>query len=453
MATDAGAAGSGPRPRYEIPFGNGEQVIYFLPFDKQGDLLMGAHPGVYRIADWIKEGGFTSVKIMSHGWNNTPSHARELYHDWFELLDPSRDPNSDSKPLRLGVSWPSILASIEDGETWEDYLKKGDVGTSGSALSSADLYSFHEASHATPSEAWIQVVASLLASPKDAKVAAAALSANDYETALQLFASSGAFSPEVQGGELSADQESTTVYIRELLKQSKQHVNMFISFHAMRKRAADVAQGKGFQSILASTIGSNVPVDLLGHSLGSRICLHALETARRHKVLHAGRQARSLVLMQPAVSRWCMSIEIPHTPTKPGLYRQVPDVVRKPVIVFYSVSDFVLTVLYPLSWSAPETDLTAFKSTAEDHRPLTDSEYANDLYAALGAHGPDMNDKRPPGFLHRVPIDTAAQELGRPLLRVLGVKGDWAHGHHGDKVSRGWCIEIVTQLVALLERD
>ena len=451
MATDAGAAGSGPRPRYEIPFGKSEQVIYFLPYDKQGDLLKGAHPGVYRIADWIKEGGFTSVKIMSHGLNNTPSEARKLYHDWFELLDPSRDPNSDSKPLRLGVSWPSVV----DRETWEDYLRKGDVDTTTStsnAVGSAEhcsSASSHEESGAPVSEAWIREVVSLLALPKDAEVAAAALRADDYETALQLFVSSGAFSPEVQGGELSADQESTIADIQAWLKKDKQQQHDFLAFHAMRKRSADVAQGKGFQDMLASIVGCNVPVDLLGHSLGSRICLHALEIARRQQVLHAGRQARSLVLMQPAVSRWCMSIEMPHAPTKPGLYRQVPDLVRKPVVVFYSEKDKVLRNIYPFSKASPETDLTAIKSADDEDPSLS-------LYAALGAYGPDMNDKRPPGFLHRVLIDTAAQELDRPLLHILGVEGDWGHGFHGDPFLlnfKGWCIESVTKLVALLERD
>jgi hypothetical protein len=87
-----------------------------------------------------------------------------------------------------------------------------------------------------------------------------------------------------------------------------------------------------------------------------------------------------MLLVQPAVSRWALSqaveSELGPLDNTPGEFLGIADLVRQPVVLTFSVTDPVLTKIYP-------ADLPQGRQSASD------TGGARALFAALGAYGPD----------------------------------------------------------------
>ena len=90
----------------------------------------------------------------------------------------------------------------------------------------------------------------------------------------------------------------------------------------MKDRAGTVGT-KGVGPLLSDIlIAASVRIHLVGHSYGGKVVLSAAAT------LPAGKQAESMLLLQPAVSHLCFAKDVDG---KPGGYAAVPERVRLPI--------------------------------------------------------------------------------------------------------------------------
>ena len=143
-------------------------------------------------------------------------------------------------------------------------------------------------------------------------------------------------------------------------------------------------------------------VHLVGHSFGGRVMLSAVAAGELPAKVH------SMVLLQPAVNRWCFAPSVPGL-DGPGGYHPVLDRVRKPVLTTFSKHDVPLHQAFHLAVrgsSLGEPDIAAVGNT--------------DLYGALGGYGPAglgglavTQDARAPG----------SAPYTSPTARVIAIDG------------------------------
>ncbi|MEU7727525.1 hypothetical protein AB0B78_20150 [Streptomyces sp. NPDC040724] len=138
----------------------------------------------------------------------------------------------------------------------------------------------------------------------------------------------------------------------------------------MKARAGDVG-AHGVAPLVGHILQQDGPrLHLIGHSFGARVLLSALATAA------PARRARSMLLLQPAVNRWCFAGNVAGTGRKGG-YHAVPDLLELPLLTTLSAHDEPLRKFFHLAMRGSqlgEPDIAAFGNT--------------DLYGALGGYGP-----------------------------------------------------------------
>jgi hypothetical protein len=158
-------------------------------------------------------------------------------------------------------------------------------------------------------------------------------------------------------------------------------------------------------------------------------------------------------MMQPAVHRWAFSSTVPGRVfgklwpnTLQGIYSRVPDYVGTPIAVFYSPRDVPLVYVYPVGF-AMTLEEHALPRTArhEDaEAALVDMLGSNLPSAALGAHGPDMDDAP---RVDRVLIQDLYGHGCGGQVRILGIKDSWGHGWGG---RDGWGNDDTAQAVRVI---
>ena len=110
---------------------------------------------------------------------------------------------------------------------------------------------------------------------------------------------------------------------------------------------------------------------LVGHSFGARVLLSAVASQPLE------RKAHSMLLLQPAVNRWCFAPDVAGT-GKPGGYNIVLERVERPILATLSVHDRPLHEFFHLAvrgGSLGEINIAAIGDT--------------DRYGALGGYGPN----------------------------------------------------------------
>jgi len=143
------------------------------------------------------------------------------------------------------------------------------------------------------------------------------------------------------------------------------------SVYAMKRRAGRVG-ARGVAPLLPELLDASgqAAIHLGGHSYGCRVMLSALCAQP------SDRKAASLLLLQPAVSRYCFAERVPTT-GRPGGYRAALDRVRQPIMLTYSAHDSALHKLFGLAMA-----LTGAVGEPEIAGPF------DSIYAALGGYGP-----------------------------------------------------------------
>lgn len=148
------------------------------------------------------------------------------------------------------------------------------------------------------------------------------------------------------------------------------------SLYIMKDRAGTVGSN-GVAALLRdikqSTQGS---LHMVGHSFGAKVMLAALAAQPA-----GGHPARSLLLLQPAVSHLSFAATVPGR-EGPGGYRGVLDRVVNPIVTTYSNHDIPLHKIYHLALLRRE-DLGELQIAAGE----TAAGNPPNAYAALGATG------------------------------------------------------------------
>ena len=91
---------------------------------------------------------------------------------------------------------------------------------------------------------------------------------------------------------------------------------------------------------------------------------------------------RSLTLIEPAVSRWCLSEKV--VSPVPGIYCRIPEAVVFPVLILYSSEDWPLRAMSAfLAGSEDKKEVQRGADKEADREALGATGHG----AALGAHG------------------------------------------------------------------
>lgn len=179
----------------------------------------------------------------------------------------------------------------------------------------------------------------------------------------------------------------------------------------MKKRAGVIgSQSHAIRGLLAELLSADLPggVNLLGHSYGCKLLLDAARGLFDKKMgaVHVkDKTFNSLILCQPAISRWVFS---PATSNdKQGLYRPLLAEPRfkKPIVVLYSNNDSALRYLYPLGYffspREQESPVRGVPERTENAIDMTPLPGANRPAAALGCHGPIIEKTRHTSMSYR----------------------------------------------------
>jgi len=150
------------------------------------------------------------------------------------------------------------------------------------------------------------------------------------------------------------------------------------SVWTMKSRAGKVGV-LGVGPLLAEILakGSDARVHLVGHSFGARVLLSAVASCQPE------RKVRSMLLLQPAVNRWCFAEQVIGTDV-PGGYREVLRRVEQPVLATRSTHDYPLHEFFHLAvrgGSLGEIDIAAIGDI--------------DRYGALGGYRPQLEANFP----------------------------------------------------------
>jgi hypothetical protein len=188
----------------------------------------------------------------------------------------------------------------------------------------------------------------------------------------------------------------------------------------MKDRAGTVG-GKGVSPLVLRILqDTGARLHLVGHSFGARVVLSALA------MRPLPRKARSVLLLQPAVNRWCFAPQVPGL-GRPGGYFPVLDRVELPILSTMSTHDFPLHEVFHLALrggNLGEPNVAAFGDP--------------ERYGALGGYGPAGLGAK----ARRVAVvapGTAYDLAGEARVIVLDGSGNLdgvpAIGGHSDVVS------------------
>ena len=417
---------------------------WLIRFDKDGactspktrDVLLN------RIAD--KE---QPIIFFSHGWNNDWDTASERYENFIGGFLQMRAQyalkvSRPYKPLLVGVFWPST-ALVMPWESAPKFAGAAPTAANGATeawrreieelaldLDDRDREEFYALAQ---SENLNQVQAQRLAEiiAKAAKKFDQAdldiASANDSPSSKELLARAkripGAPDKTAKLGEFglatgTAAGPQAAFSLSDLDPRKLVRVATVLQ---MKDRGARVgAQGVGplLRDILIAY--ANTRVHLIGHSYGAIVMLSAV-CYPVDKPLPA--QVASMLLLQPAVSRWCFAKDVDGQGF-PGGYRRALDLVHAPILTTFTKRDTPLTKFFHLAVRR-DKDLGQVQ-IAGGGLPEAPS-----TYAALGGFGPaGLSDDE----LQVLDINPPATRfaLREPPPKVCALNGDSVITGHGD---------------------
>lgn len=421
----------GPFKTFEI--GGGKRAdLYLLRFAEDGSRQSPQTEQLLRNA--IR--GASDVFLFSHGWNNTFDAASHAYEQFINGYIAQRAQlgltiPADYQPVLVGVIWPST-----------SFLFPWETGPQIAADSGAEAARTEEmlrlvTGNLDPDKAaeFAEIVDGRREVSEDgarqaAKILIEGLRGTDpgdgappptTEEVLTAWAALDGASPAPAdpddfGGIRDADADVPraagllgNLDPRNLLRMG--------TVWLMKDRAGKVgAHGVGplVKHVLDET---DARLHLVGHSFGARVVLSSLAIAP------VQRRARSMLLLQPAVNRWCFANNVIGV-GGPGGYRPVLERVELPIMTTLSKRDVPLREAFHLAVrgnSLGEPDIAAVGDT--------------DRFGALGGYGPagiddvlDKQDVRAPGIPYTFPAGKEAIALDGGV----DIDGQPAIGGHSD---------------------
>lgn len=425
---------AGPYSRVDL--GSGGQVdLYLLKFDRSGRLRSPQALG--RVMEILPR--HTDVYFLCHGWNNPHEEAVAKYTTFIRGYAAQRQrlglPAPDGyRPLVVGAIWPST-AWLLPGEQGPDIAgsRPGDAaGTDeqeellgrlredldeetytrlADSLRGTDRLDRQEA------EAVARILLDSLAhdgyggGPLEDDEVPTPAEVVDAGRILEAVSSPGTAVPASDPDDFSGVDgggEAESGASPDIAGDSKIDPRWLLRMATvwrMKSRAGTVG-AIGIAPVLQDFLEkSDVRVHLVGHSFGARVMLSAAT------VQQARRKIYSMLLLQPAVNRWCFADKVVDRGV-PGGYQPVPDRLDRPLVATFSLHDVPLHDIFHLAVRG-----------ASLGEPTIAAVGSPDKYGALGGYGPK-------GVEHRLTHRRAVREGGAYGLaglepgRIVEVDGD-----------------------------
>ncbi|MEU9160741.1 serine-threonine protein kinase [Streptomyces sp. NPDC048424] len=349
-------------------------------FDSEGDPEIVQRDALLK---GIQHEGITDLVIFSHGWNNSPSIATNLYDRFFapfpSLLDGL---GSRAKVGYAGVVWPSMrwtdepipdFAAGNDGAAPPDEdgaASFGAVGagrvlpqTLGQETQEALAMAFPDHTHT------IEKLAGLLqerpaenASLAEFFTLAKSLTADGSEgmdtgeeagQQLEMLMDEparvfGSFIPVLTSAGVrfpAADDDGAAFDgvrglwngAREMLRQT--------TYYQMKRRSGLVGR-LGLGPVLGQIQSdfADLRVHLVGHSFGGRLVSFALKD-----LPDSDSCVKSVTLLQAAFSHFAFADTLPHAPESSGALSSAQDKVSGPIVACFSEHDHAVGTFYPIA--------------------------------------------------------------------------------------------------------
>ncbi|MFF2276188.1 hypothetical protein [Agromyces sp. NPDC058126] len=433
-------------PVRQIQLGNGASAdLYLLRFDKNGRLQS---PKTAELAVKAARAA-TDVYLFSHGWNNVYADALAAYVRFAEgFIEQRRKLDlpvpGQYRPVLIGVIWPStwfvpkrdrgpVIAGggEDDAERERDERMLAEITSQMSSeaaaefielIDGADSLGRHDAERVAElmrAAIWSEPDDDGASAPPDNAAVLSAWSAisNPDEPFVEEEEDVKTVDRPTDEPTSAASAESETPKTAGGTRFSPRDALRLGSVWTMKARAGKVGV-IGVRPLLEEILarGSDARVHLVGHSFGARVLLSAVASAR------LDRKVRSMLLLQPAVNRWCFAEKVIGTEI-PGGYRVVLQRVEQPVLATRSKHDYPLHQFFHLAvrgGSLGEIDIAAVGDT--------------DRYGALGGYRPQQEADFPHGDL--LDPGKAYNLTGTTTVISLDgsrqVNGKPAIGGHGD---------------------
>lgn len=404
--------------------------LYLLRFDENGALLS---PQTLELLEKeLGEQPITDVFLFSHGWNNTFAEALERYHSFVSGYFSQRAEFGlpmpvGYRPLLVGVIWPStsfvlpweegpVIAADAPGPTEEMLRLVSAAMTPAAAATFVELVDGRTSLGLEEAHAAAGLLAGALGEPGDPDgVGAQGPSGTDLVQACQILEGTttitgsatkfgaidatppapGVADPAVAGGGIDP---------RDLLRMG--------TVWLMKARAGTVG-AFGVSRVVQHVLNrSSARLHLIGHSFGARVVMSALSVGDPPT-----RKARSVLLLEPAVNRWCFAPKLIGTDS-PGGFHPVLDRTELPVFSTFSTYDHPLHDVFHLvvrKHSLGEPNIAAFGDS--------------DRYGALGGYGPAGLGTL--GVVHDAIAAGQDRYPMSPGVRVVAIDGGIdVDGHH-----------------------
>ena len=286
--------------------------VLLLPFrDKDGSIsLHPAHsPKLDRLPKLVQEERYTSIVIMSHGWNTTPYDGRLMYRYWFSHLQEANAAVADGdklgvKPLFIGIYWPSIILA----PTWDSYIAEPTIKEDTAVLTPEEMA--QRLALRGMRDLGERLKRSLEGGDMEQKVVDelmhAAYVSLDGEALAATSLADGSRSDvdkkkvkERLMGAVRGDSELTYLMTAGKATVANKAVGLAqnLTLGPMKKLAGEIGASAVFQTFLMEqAFASGVPVHLQGHSLGCKVMLEAVLHYTKNNP--GGPKPRSLTLIQ-----------------------------------------------------------------------------------------------------------------------------------------------------------
>jgi hypothetical protein len=435
----------GPYERLRVS-GGGFADFYLLRYGADGALLS---PQTGKILGGALA-GVTDVFLFSHGWNNTFDAAASRYKQFIAgYVSQSVGSKPGYRPLLIGVIWPSIsfLLPWEDGpqiaadplilsgrgEEMRSFVTESLDPDTGAEFS--ELVDGRTGLTAAEARRAAEIVRDGLGSGTDPDDGSRSQSVDELLAAWALLDGGPAAKPRDpddfgdvgSGVDAGAPRAASTVGSldpRNLLRVG--------TVWKMKDRAGKVG-GRGVALLVRQVLDTTeARLHLVGHSFGARVLMSALAIAA------AARPARSMLLLQPAVNRWCFAGDVDGT-GRAGGYNSVIGQVELPILSTFSSHDYPLRQVFQLAIrgsSLGEPDIAAVGNTGR--------------YGALGGYGPAGLGARS-ATQSAIAAGSGRYNLGSGA-RVIAVDGSGdingkpAIGGHGDinNPTTWWALHCLT---------
>jgi hypothetical protein len=420
---------SGPFEKVDVGGGRSAD-LFLLRFDTDGSLI--SPEAAAGVLDAVAAS--TDVFFFSHGWNNTFDVAAGNYRQFIQgYAAQGSGPGATNRPMLVGVVWPAASFTMP----WED----GPViaGTSEDAKREAGV---RQAADESLDPERSQRLNDLLARPDGLEPAEAQEAAGlmlsflpdvDPEEGArpptpeevlaawaQLDGESAPAPPDPDDfGDLTSEPQRPSPKSPEaagfLSKLDPRNLLRMGTVWLMKDRAGKVGAHGVSPLVVRILQNPDVRLHLIGHSFGARVVLSAAAFAP------LPRKLASMLLLQPAVNRWCFAGDVVGT-GRAGGYQPVVDRVELPILSSMSSHDFPLRQAFHLALRGSnlgEPNIAAIGNT--------------DRYGALGGYGPAgvqavSQPVRRPGV--RYDLDGGSRII--PIDGSGDIDGVPAIGGHGD---------------------